>query len=230
MASPANVAQEVTSHLASKSLKPTGAWLNQFVSSGRPSMPLPALKQTALFRILASDIRKTLQSSSLSVFPADVLNANIKDRKLAGPIPVQILDIEDLGKSRWSQVEELEAAEKGETTKGREIIRVIPGEDGANSTAESTPKSAGPHKVVLQDAKGTTVFGFELTDIAGLDVSMNIGAKLILRDVTVARGVLFLEPRTTQLLGGKIEALHKSWKEGRKETLKTAAGISNDAS
>ncbi len=224
MASAATLASEITAHLASKSLRPASAWLNDFVSSDRPSMPLPALKQTALFRILASDIRQTVQPSATSVFPADVLNANVKERTLAGPIPVQVLGIEDIGKSRWSQVEELEAAERGETTKGREIIRVVPGEDGPGPSTEP-PKSGGPHKVTLQDAKGSTIFGVEMSDIAGLDLSMNIGAKLLLKDVVVARGVALLEPSTTQLLGGKIDALDRAWKNCSKEALKSAAGI-----
>lgn len=228
MASTTSIAQEIAVHLASKSLTPTAAWLNNFASNARQSMPLPALKQTALFRILASDIRQTLQQSPASVFPPDILNPSIKERRVTGPIAVQVLDIEDSGKSRWSQVEEMEAAERGEMTKGREIIRVVPGEEGTGTSTE-TPKSAGPHKLTLQDAKGTTIFGIELTSIAGLDVGMSIGAKLVLKGVTIARGVALLEPRSTQLLGGKIDALHKSWKDGRTEALKTAAGAINQS-
>ncbi|KAF2096808.1 hypothetical protein NA57DRAFT_43072 [Rhizodiscina lignyota] len=222
MAPGGSVAQEISAHLATKYLQPTTAWLHNFVSSDRPSMPLAALKQTALFRILASDIRQTLQASPESVFPPDVLNANIKERELGGPIVVQVLHIEDIGKSRWSQVEELEAAERGETTKGREIIRVTPADDGTSAT--ETPKSAGPHKLTLQDVKGTAVFAVELSSVTGLDVGMNMGTKLVLKDITFARGVALLEPKCTQILGGKIDALHKAWKDGRKESLKKAAG------
>ena len=45
---------------------------------------------------------------------------------------------------------------------------------------------------------------------------------MVLRNVTVARGVLLLEPETTTILGGKIEDLHKVWVEGRKAELKAA--------
>ncbi|KAJ9659797.1 hypothetical protein H2201_007233 [Coniosporium apollinis] len=223
-----NLAQEIAAHLASKSLSPSPTWLtNTFLPTIRPTTPLPALKQTALFRLLASDITQTLQRTPTSVFPADIHNATIRERRLAGPIAVQVLDIEDIGRSRWSQVEALEAAERGETTKGREIIRAVPAEDGGEGgdvDAEAAG-GGGPHKLVLQDAQGMRVFGVELVGVEGVGVGMNIGAKMVLRDVLVARGVVLLEPRSVRVEGGKIEGLHKAWREGRKERLKTAAGI-----
>ena len=39
----------------------------------------------------------------------------------------------------------------------------------------------------------------------------------------MARGVVLMEPSTTTVVGGKIEAMHKSWMKGRKAALK--AGI-----
>ena len=39
----------------------------------------------------------------------------------------------------------------------------------------------------------------------------------------MARRVVLMEPTTTTVVGGKIEALHKAWMEGRKTALK--AGI-----
>jgi len=121
-------------------------------------------------------------------------------------------------------VEALEAEERGETTKGREIIRVVPGEEGAEPEVQ---QSTGPHKLTLQDAQGTCVYGMELTNVNGIGLSMSIGTKLVLRDIVVARGLLLLEPKNVTVLGGKIEELHKKWKEGRKEVLKAAAGLSN---
>ena len=49
---------------------------------------------------------------------------------------------------------------------------------------------------------------------------MNIGCKVVLNNALVARGVVLLEPATTVVLGGKMEELHKAWKEGRKAELK----------
>lgn len=135
------------------------------------------------------------------------------------------MDIEDIGCSRWSQIEAIEAAERGETTKGREIIRVVPGEDGLATDTEATvAEKGGPHKLLLQDAKGARVYGFELSPVEGVGLNMSIGAKLVLKNVVVARGVILLEPATVSLLGGKVEAAHKLWKDGRKARLKASVG------
>lgn len=131
---------------------------------------------------------------------------------------MQVLDIEDIGRSRWSQVEAIEQEERGETTKGKEIIRITASEEG-----EAEDKSAGPFKLLLQDAQGTRVYGFELFSVDRINFNLNIGAKLVLRDVTVARSTILLEPKSVTVLGGKIEEMHKRWKEGRKEALKIAA-------
>jgi RecQ-mediated genome instability protein 1 len=132
---------------------------------------------------------------------------------------VQVLDIEDIGSSRWSQVEAIESEERGEKTKGREIIRVVASEEG--ETQQNM--SGGPHKLLLQDSQGSRVYGFELFDVDGINLNMNIGTKLVLRDVTVARSTVLLDPKSVAVLGGKIEDMHKRWEEGRKEALKTAA-------
>lgn len=215
------LAQEISSHLSSKGLPPTAAWLNNFLSGQRPNVPLAALKQSAWFKIQQTDITQSVQKNPASVFPLDIANGEIRERRVAGSVPVQILDIEDIGRSRWSQAESLEAEERGEKTKGREVIRVVPGEDEGNSTPQQ--QSTGPHKLVVQDTQSTSVYAMELLSIQGLDLNINIGAKLLLKDVTVARGVLLLEPKNVTILGGKIEELHKKWKEGRKEALRTAA-------
>jgi len=140
------------------------------------------------------------------------------------------MDIEDIGRSRWSQVEALEAQERGETTKGREVVRVLPAEDGGEaaaggSAAGGQSSSAGPHKLLLQDAKGTKVYGLEVRGIQGVSVGMSIGAKLILRDFEVARGVIMLEPRCVEVLGGKVDAWDRKWREERKKILKEKAGM-----
>jgi RecQ-mediated genome instability protein 1 len=220
----ANLAQEISSHLLSKGLIPTSAWLTTFLSSQRASTPLPAIKSTALFRLTASEITTTLQKSPGSIFPNDIHNGQIRERRIMGPIVVQVLGVEDIGRSAWSQLESLEAEERGETTKGREIIRVLPGEEGPEST---TQQSAGPHKLTLQDAQGTCVFGMELVSVEGINLGMSIGTKMVLKDVVVARGLLLLEPTCVQVLGGKIDDLHKKWKEGRKEALREKANAGN---
>ena len=142
--------------------------------------------------------------------------------------------MEDIGRSRWSQVEALEAQERGETTKGREVVRVLPAEDGGEAAAVGggsaaggggQSASAGPHKLLLQDARGTKVYGLEVRGVQGVSVGMSIGAKLVLRDFEVARGVVLLEPRCVEVLGGKVDAWDRKWREERKKVLKEKAGM-----
>lgn len=217
-----NLIAELTQHLNARHLYPTAAWLQSFVPTIRPNTPLPALKQTALFRLLATDITTSLAPPANTVFPIDVLNAKIQSRHVAGPVICQVLDIEDIGLSRWAQVEAIEAKERGETTKGREIVRVVENENKGEAVAPAV-QSKGPFKVLLQDAKGTKVYGIDLRGIDGLNSTMTMGVKLLLRNVDVRRAVVMLEPGYVQVLGGKIEILDKAWKEGRKERLMNGA-------
>ena len=217
-----NLVAELTQHLNARHLHPTPAWLQSFVSTTRPNTPMAALKQTALFRLLATDITTSLTPPPNTVFPIDVLNARVPSRNVAGPIVCQILDIDDIGLSRWAQVEAIESKERGETTKGREIVRVVENEN-EGTTVAPVVQSKGPFKLLLQDAKGAKVFAMDLRGIEGINTSMTMGVKLVLRNVDVRRAVVMLEPGGVQLLGGKIDALDKVWKEGRKERLVQAA-------
>lgn len=126
-----------------------------------------------------------------------------------------------MSKSRWEQIEAIEALERGEGTKGREIIRVTAPEEG-DDAGETVQKGGGPHKLLLQDATGTKVYGIELNALEGVGLGMSIGCKMVLQNAVVARGVVLLEPKTTIVLGGKIEGLHKAWREGEKAELKKA--------
>ena len=195
----------------------------------RLSTPVVALQKTALFRILSCDLTTSVQvSTQNSNLPNGISSPEVKERKLPGPITVQVLEFEDVGHSRWSQVENLEAIERGETTKGREIIRVVPDETNTdpNHTSE-TAASSGPHKLLLQDSQGTKIYAFELEAVNGIGVTqLSIGAKLVLRNVVVARGVVMLEPEAVELLGGKIEAWDKKWRSERKDLLTRKAGMS----
>jgi len=224
-----DLATAISTHLTTKALPPNSTWLATFLPTTRPTTPLPALQKTALFRLLASDLTSTLQTSPSTTFsPATISDPAIKSQRLPGPIAVQILDVEDVGRSRWSQVEALEAQERGETTKGREIVRVLPaeeGEGGGGVAAGGESGSAGPHKLLLQDAKGTKVYGLEVRSVQGVSVEMAIGTKLVLRDFEVARGVILLEPRCVEVLGGKVDAWDRKWREERKKVLKEKAGM-----
>lgn len=225
-ATASQVASAINDYLTSKHLPPIPSWLQTFMPSIRLNTPIQALQKTALFRLLSSDITTSLQPTTNTTFPANISSPETKDRKLLGPIPVQILDIEDIGHSRWSQVEHIEAHEKGEMTKGREIIRVVDDlESNTDTSTPAPPASSGPHKLLLQDAKGTKVYGLELVTVPGLSAQQTaIGCKMVLRDVTIARGLVLLEPKGVEVLGGKVEVWDKQWRGGRKEVLKRKAG------
>jgi RecQ-mediated genome instability protein 1 len=228
-ASNPDLAITLTNYLASNDLRPKQEWMQAFIPTVRSITPIIALQKTALFRLLAADITTSVQSSPSTTFSPGIADPAIKDQRLPGPMAVQVLDVEDIGRSRWSQVEALEAQERGETTKGREVVRVLPEEGTAGPDAPQAAggqiKSAGPHKLLLQDAKGTKAYALELRNVQGIDVGMAIGTKLVLKDVSVARGVIMLEPRCVEVLGGKVDAWDRKWREERKKVLKEKAGM-----
>ncbi|KAH7137921.1 RecQ mediated genome instability protein-like protein Rmi1 [Dendryphion nanum] len=219
-----NLLAELNKYFHGRHLHPSPAWLQSFISGARTNMPLPALQKTALFRLLATDITTSMIPPSTSLLPDNILNGTLPSRSVTGPIVCQVFDIEDIGHSRWSQVETIEAKERGETTKGREIIRVTSEEEGNGATAHtSAAESKGPFKLLLQDAKGLKIYAYDLHGIEGLNNNMAIGIKLTLKSLEVRRGVIMLDPAHTQVLGGKIEALDKAWKDGKKERFLAAA-------
>ena len=190
--------------------------------------------------------------AALTSLPLGVDTPQAKEARLPRDVHVQVLDIEDLSASRWDQVLELEAVALGERTRGREIVRVVAdGEDGEENAAQSqlrrqaaggagggdgqdnshaatagVSSRSATHRLVLQDCKGKKVFGLELKRVDRLGVGRTaIGEKMLLRAGTVvARGVVLLAPESCVLLGGRVEAWHKAWVDGRLERLKEAAG------
>lgn len=222
---------------SAKSLSVSHSWLDTFIASSSASLqrniPISALTQTALFRVLSSDFRDTLITTNpSSVLPMDIFDPAVKERRLVGPIPVQVLDIEDIGSSLWSQVEAIERVERGEAIRGREIVRTVSvGEEiedrasnnnnsGNNNAGGNEGGGNGPHRLILQDAAGTRTVGIELRRISDISIGkLPIGAKLILRSATVARGMVLLTPDCATVLGGKIESMDRAWKEGRKARL-----------
>ncbi|KAL6245790.1 hypothetical protein RBB50_006943 [Rhinocladiella similis] len=245
-------------------------WLNDFLATrGANPPPLPALVSTAQFRILASDITTSLSPSLQDTLPADVADVNLKAQQLSGTVIVQVLDVLDIGSSKWSQIEAIERIERGEEVRGREVIRtidIIEDEEGSArdpfgvitrppTTTASTSSvmasvsakriSAGPHKLIIQDARGKKAVAFELdkipkigisisasaslpspyTDLSSRpssqdDIGMFIGCKLVLKPGTmVRRGMIMLQPQYCVVLGGKVDPWDKKWKEARKQTL-----------
>jgi len=223
-ASAQDAAALISAFLATKHVPPTQAWMQSFVPTIRLNTPIAALQKTALFRLLATDLTTSIVKSPASCFPANITDPQVKEEQVRGPVTVQILDVEDIGRSRWSQVEAIEAQERGETNKGREVIRVVPDENSPDTATQNESRSFGPHKLLLQDANGAQVYATEIAPVNGIGVQMAIGSKLVLTDFTVARGVILLEPRNAEMLCGKVDAWDKNWREDRKKVLKEKAG------
>ncbi|KAF2862135.1 hypothetical protein K470DRAFT_15200 [Piedraia hortae CBS 480.64] len=218
----AELASQITEFLASKQVPPNGAWMQMLMQGIRADTPLVGLRNTALFRILASDLQTSVRPSLC--FPANVTDATAREKSVRGPVTVQVLDVEDIGRSRWSQVEAIEAAQRGEVTRGREIIPAAPDE---HDETPALPSFTGPHKLLLQDAKGVKAYALELAPVNKVGVDMAIGSKFVLRNFTVARGLLLLEPCNVEYLGGKVDAWHQKWKDDRLGMLKEKANMGN---
>ncbi|KAK5296253.1 hypothetical protein LTR43_002805 [Exophiala xenobiotica] len=206
------------------------------------------------------------------LFPGDVADVKVKARQLPGTVVVQVLDVLDVGSSKWSQVEAIERIEHGEEVRGREVIRTVDanGDEerpdptaaavtGSTATEASSTTNkkltAGPHKLVVQDARGTKTLAFELEKIPNIgisisasaaspaahgdqafrpssqdDIGMYIGCKLVLKPGTVVRrGMIMLKPENCVVLGGKVEAWDAKWKQERKQTLNTLLADEHNA-
>lgn len=227
---------------------PHPSFLNSILTPSSASQrlaPLPALTATAKLRLLNADLTapSIIDQSKAAPLAPGISDLKVVERKLERDIFVQVLDVEDIGRSKWDQVESLESERKGEATKGRLVIRVPPppAEGEAPSTALTQAPGAGvpaaqnmswgPFKLLLQDFKGQKVFGVELRKVEKIGMpgsgsgSMSIGCKILLRKgAKVTRGMVLLEPASTVVLGGKIEGLDKAWREGREKKLREAVG------
>jgi len=207
--------------------KPSPHWLTTLLPSSRVTPPAQALLATAKLRLLSLDLTTPglFDPSALSL-PPNTSDPGVKARTLAQPVLLQVLEVEDMSRSRWEQIEAIEAQERGEKTRGREIVRDVPAEEGENGERAGAGGRAGmrggPHKLVLQDWRGQRVFGMELAEVPRVELGMCVGSKILLRGAAVARGVVLLEPRTAVVLGGKIVELHEVWVRDRKKILKEA--------
>lgn len=232
------ISQLRASLLASSLPAPSTAFLTALVASRSPPPPLPSLVATAKARLLACDVACSpsalLDASLVPPLPASAVAAATADAastRLPRDVHVQVLDIENLALSRWDQIEELEAVARGERSRGRQVVRVA--DDAAADDAAHGPPpqraAAGPHathRLVLQDCQGNRVYAIELRRIDRIGIGKtNIGEKMLLRAGTVvARGFVLLTPETCLPLGGRIEAWHEAWAEGRLQRLKEAVG------
>lgn len=227
MASAPDILAQISTILSQKySLSVSSAWLSTNLSSygSDPVPPLPSLTRTALFRLVNSDFTISLSKDvPQATFPSNINDPKIKEQKLTADVPAQLLSIEDIGTSRWSQIEAIERVERGEEVRGREIVRTVDVDRPDPSAGVTATPSMGPYKLVLQDARGTKVIGFTKERIEKMslgDKECAIGMKVLLKkDVVVRRATMMLEKGSVSVLGGKVEAWDKIWKKNGKERL-----------
>ena len=252
-----SIKPQLRSAILAQSLPPpSDSLLTSLTTARNPPPPLPSLLATARARLLACDLTSStaIDASATAVLPPPPGSRDdeagflaVPELKIPADVYVQVVDVENLSLSRWEQIEELEAVEKGETTRGREIIRVTADDDengennpgGATQASSRTQQRSGSaarqnsapqagknatHRLAVQDRAGRRLYAIELRRVEGVGVGKtNIGEKILLKAGTViARGTILLTPDNSVLLGGKIEAWHKSWADGRLARLKEA--------
>ena len=116
---------------------PSVGWLAALANARDPPPSIQSLVATARARLLASDLTTPglLDSSYASThsLPGGVATVAAavaaKETSLPSDVITQVLDIEDISHSRWEQIEELEAIERGEHQRGRQLIRLPVGND-----------------------------------------------------------------------------------------------------
>ena len=253
-----SIQRQLQAAITAQSLPPPSQALLASLTTRNPPPPLPSLLASARARLLASDLTSadTVDTSALAVLPPPPPGRGEEDYlavpevKIPADVYVQVLDVENLSLSRWEQIEQLELVEKGETTRGREVIRVTAEDDdeqdvatqstvsrtqqqqqqrggpgGPNAAAARAGKNA-THRLTVQDYKGRRLHALELRRIDGIGIGKtNIGEKILIKAGTaIARGNVLLTPDSCTLLGGKVDAWHKAWVEGRLGRLKEAVG------
>lgn len=230
------ITQLRTSILSQSLPFPSQPFLTSLVTARNPPPPLPSLLATAKARLLACDLTSVIviDQSSPSL-PQGLDDPSKENLRLTRDVHVQVVDVENLSLSRWEQVEELEAVERGETTRGREVIRVTDDAEQDPSSAQTQPQSrpapptagkSATHRLTLQDCSGKRIFAIELRRIEKIGVGKtNMGEKILLKAGTVvARGNVLITPENCVVLGGKVDAWQRAWVEGRMARLKEAIG------
>ncbi|PQE32362.1 mediated genome instability Rmi1 protein [Rutstroemia sp. NJR-2017a WRK4] len=211
--------------------------------TNRPPPPLPALIATTKHRLLSANLLTPgLLDPSTRALPPGASDPGVREWRLEFDVPVQVVDIVDVGRSWGEVLGEVEMERLGERRKGREVVRIVPGEGGEDGDGgggrgreRGGGGKGGPYKLLLQDIKGTTIWGLEIERMEakiGFPPVLGVGGKIMLRKgCAVWRGVVGLSERggSCVILGGKVEALDKAWREGweerlRKEIEKVKAG------
>lgn len=174
-----------------------------------------------LSRLTAPQVRslytdaKLVPSASQNTL-ADVVQGSATTK----PILVQLVDIENVTKSRLSRLDEilgvinpndLRTDKLGNKGARRKIIRDVDVDDHEDSPSTAPNYGSGYYKLTLMDYKGGMVFGAELSKLSFLSSSSSLllpiplGSKIIVKPGTpVVRGMLLLKNELTVLVGGSF--------------------------
>jgi RecQ mediated genome instability protein len=148
----------------------------------RRNDPFKALVMTVRSRVLNAELEDSIdKSQTQNLFPPTAMNETQyrRDTKIPRTITVQVIEIEDVSRSRMDQLETLEREERGENVKGREIVRnVTEGDEGGAGQVFSKPDTTGEIKLLLEDAVLGRMYGIALDPIKGIHTGMNIGTKV----------------------------------------------------
>ncbi|KAK6593771.1 RecQ mediated genome instability protein Rmi1 [Botrytis cinerea] len=167
------------------------------------SLPsLPSLLATTRHRLLSTSLTTpNFLSPETHALPPSLSNPLVKETLLDHDIPVQVLDIQDISRSKSELLLDLEAERLGERTQGRSIIRVADESSSSSSSSSSsaldlgssastqsatqnqtqaqkkssTSHSPGPFKLRLQDRTGATIYAFTSSLPASSSLQEKIG-------------------------------------------------------
>lgn len=177
------LSNQVLAHFASKQLHLSPTYISTLIASLHA--PLSA---GVLANLHTTFLTSSLQQSAAqqSYFPPAI--ATQHNTMIPGPTLVQVIHVQDIGKSRIAQLEALEKAIEEAGPEGRRVVE-LPAEEGEDGENENLPAaqngvnegiSVGKSicKVLLEDGRGERVYGMEVKPIEGIKVGMSLGCKV----------------------------------------------------
>ncbi|KTW30182.1 hypothetical protein T552_00661 [Pneumocystis carinii B80] len=211
--------EKLLKFLESKSLYVHLNWIEETLHQIDASLNNKELEQQILQCLLNSDIKKALTPQSC--LPIDIFDQH--NQVLPGPYCLQIIHVQDIGISIFNQLEYLEQFDDSGNIKSYNIIRNnlsdVDDDDDIPDINNSPPKKFC--KLILEDSSGLCVWAIEHKPIKEIHVAINLGAKILLKNILVLRGVLILNPSNLTFLGGEIFQLKNYFPSGFKNQLKS---------
>ncbi|EMR10884.1 hypothetical protein PNEG_01030 [Pneumocystis murina B123] len=213
-------AEKVLKFLESKFLYVHLNWVEETLHQIDVSLNDKQLEQQIIQYLLNSDIKKSLTFQSC--LPADIFDKH--NQVLPGPYCLQIIHVQDIGISIFNQLEYLEQFDESGTIKSYNVIwNNLSDIDDDEILDTDKPASKKFCKLLLEDSSGLCVWAIEHKPIKHIHIGINLGTKILLKNILVLRGVLILNPSNITFLGGQIFELNKNYfPSGLKNQLKSA--------